>query len=194
MAIVTDSLTYLETYQAFERPPDNTTLYSLVPRGIRRFFLQTDTTAKPSTDEYDLFITATLPLNFAYSMRSFSLALTSDRAADFDADAVLRLTNHISGQPIGTQEFISVACQLVIPSANFDPQRIARGHATDISSFASPFWAVKGSQATFRLAVHDVNSNAAAAGFVNTHVEFYEYDLVQAQRYWVNSPIPTISR
>ncbi len=194
IAVVTDALAYSTSYQAFERPPDTTTLYSLVPRGIRRFFLQTDSAAKPVNDTIDQLITATLPENFAYLMRSFNYQHTVDTASDWNTVLSLRMFNHIPGQEVGTSEVMHVQTSRMT-SANADPANAvhARG-ANPLAMFAGPVWAVHGGSITFR--VH-ANNNAAAvgaAGFVITHCEFLEYDLTQAQRYYINTPMPTLAR
>lgn len=193
IAVVTDNLSYIPSYQAFERPPDNQTLYSLIPRGIRRFFLQDDVSLKPATDQIDLFITATLPENFAYIIKSFNFQINSDRAADWDAQIELRLSNHIPGQPLGMLEMLQQDLLLMVPGTG-NPFRTTKEGSSTLSCFTGPMWAVHGGSITFRVQACNVNSNAMAASFVTTHVEFLEYELVQAQRYYVNTPIPVIGR
>jgi len=142
----------------------------------------------------DLFITATLPENFAYLIRSFNWELTGDTVSDWDADIELRLFNHIPGQPVGTTEHVAVTQSLNIPATG-NPFRIAPYNTNiPLSMFAGPIWAVHGGSITFRAACSNVAATAAAAAFIITHVEFLEYDLTQAQRYFINTPIPVLAR
>ncbi len=194
IALVTDNLTYGTSYQAFERPPDTTMLYSLIPRGVRRFFISTDVSAKPINDTIDVFITATLPLNFAYLMRSFNLQFTGDTASDWNASVTLRLLNHIPEQGgAGVSEQLTAPMTLFTPGSG-SPQLAVRDFH-DIRQFAGPFWSISQTgQVTFRARIANVAAAAGAAAFVISHCEFYEFDLTQAQRYFINTPIPVIAR
>ncbi len=194
VAIVTDNLTYETSYQPFERPPDNQSLYSLIPRGVRRFFIQTDTQAKPVNDQIDMFVTATLPENFAYIFRSFTFQLEVDTASDWDGEVMLRLFNHIPGQPLGTAEHILILWSLLTGSGNVVPTQTVRGNQVDLSQFTGPMWAVHGGSITVRVSGHNTAAAVQAAGFIFGHMEFLVYDLTQAQRYYVNTPIPTLAR
>lgn len=191
VAVVTDNLAYSSSYQAFERPPDTITINSLVPRGIRRFFMATDLQAKPVNDDYSMFLTATLPENFAYIMRSFNCQISQDRALDWDQDMILRMLNHIPGQEVGTTEQIGVLFEFFAnPTVNF---RTVRG-PYDLSAFSSPMWSVHTGAITFRVEAANTNNTVSTAGFVISHCEFLEYDLNQAQRYYINTPIPVLGR
>jgi len=193
VATVTDNLSFTETYQPFERPPENITLFSLIPRGLRRFWIATDLQAKPVNDDYDLFITATLPLNFAYVLRSFNMQVNSNRAIDFDQDVILRLLNHIPGQPVGSSEQVGVLFEY-FQNATDGTSRIVRPFGSALSQFAGPFWPPTSSQSSFRVSVSDQADTVSTAGFVIAHCEFLEYDLVQAQRFFINTPIPVMAR
>jgi len=191
VAQVTDNFNFLTSYQPFERPPDAETLYSLIPRGIRRFFLATDTTLKAINDVYTLHVTATLPDGFAYVPRSLNVSLAVDRATDFRAFVAIRLFNHIAGQELGTAEWAIADFEFWDPGST-TAARILQN--PNLVNFAQPIWALHTGSPTARITMYNTNATAAAAGFVTTHWEFYEYDLTQAQRFWVNTPIPTIGR
>ncbi len=197
-AVVTDNLAFLETYQPFERPPDSQTLYSLIPRGVRRFFFQAATSVKPVNDQMDIFLTATLPENFAYIISKFSYQLVVDTASDWDAEVELRLLNHIPGQPNGIAELISCQAPLKVNATRNDAKTVL-SHTVNLAMFTGPFWKAdppltSGGTPTFR--VHHSNTAAAVggAGFVTSHCEFLEYDLTQAQRYYINTPYPVLTR
>ncbi len=192
VAIVTDNLNYETSYQAFERPPDFNTLYSLIPRGVRRFFLSTGLQAKPLNDKYDVHITATLPENFAYVMRSLNLEFTGDKMADWETVLALRMLNHIPGQALGTTEQLHAELTLYVPAlAN---PALTLGPDLGLQNFTMPTWSTHEGQVTFRVKASNNGTAAAGAAFVVTHCEFYEYDLTQAQRYWLNTPYPVQMR
>lgn len=192
VAVVTDNLSFDSSYQAFERPPDYQSLYSLIPRGLRRFFFAAATALKPVNDQYNLFLTATLPENFAYILMRMNLQLTVDRAADFELDTELRMFNHIPSQPVGTSELVMVTAPLFVGTG--DPRRVLTNVQQSISQFAGPVWSIHGGSITFRIAMTNINATAAAAGFLIAHCEFLEYDLTQAQRYYINTPYPVMQR
>ncbi len=194
VAVVTDNLTYSSSYQAFERPPDYQSNYSLIPRGIRRFFsTQTAITAKPVNDTYDLFVTATLPRNFAYVLRAFMMKVVVDTVSDWGSEVELLITRGIPGQG-ASQQAIHMVSTLRTP-ATATPQRCVSGRDQAMAQFVGPMWATDPVlSVAFRMAMSNVAAAVGAAGTLQTHVEFYEYDLSQAQRYWINTPTPTIKR
>ncbi len=192
MANVTDSLSYNESYQPFEKPPDSSALYSLIPRGIRRFWIAEAISAKPINDDYQLFVTATLPVNFAYILRSLNWQISSDVAAAFLSTVVVRMSNHIPGQPLGTVEIIHSKSSVMNDANN--ETTLALQEPVHLNQFAGPMWSVHGGSMTMRVEQANTADPAGAAGFITSHAEFYEYDLSQAQRYYVNTPVPVLTR
>jgi len=180
------------SYLPFERPPDSYTLYSLIPRGLRRFFFASDVQAKPLNDELVVNLSATLPENFAYIWRSANFQITADFVTGFTDEVWLRLLNHISGEGVGSTENISSNFPIYVSNLAGSSSRMMR--APVLSQFAGPVWAVHGGAITFRMQASNAAAAAMAAGFLISHCEFYEYDLTQAQRFYVNTPVPTLSR
>ncbi len=185
MAVVTESLTYSQSYTPFETPPQAATQFSLVPRGVRRFFFNNDVALKPVNDQLNLFLTANLPENFAYILTRFNYQLTADTASDWDRQLELRMFNHIPGQELGNSEHVHAQLTLMVP-ASFNPQLTV--DTVDLTNFAGPFWG----PASFRVFTANVAAAAAAASFLISHCEFLEYDLAQAQRYFINTRIPVM--
>ncbi len=148
---------------------------------------------KPVNDQIDMFLTATLPQNFAYLLRSVTLQLAVDTATDWDGIVLLRMQNAIPNQPQSTETQAAI-WSLVTPSTNGVPSVTLRGSQLDLNMFTGPFWPTDGNVATFRIAAFNTAAAVGAAGTVRSHVDFYEYDLTQAQRYYLNSPIPVMSR
>ncbi len=177
------------SYTPFERPPEAQTLHSLIPRGLRRFFLQRVSSAKPINDDYQMLLTATLPDSFAYSISKFDFRWEADTASDIQLLAQTRLFNHIPGQPLGSVQTMAHPLLFFATDVNYvtavDP---------DLTQFIAPFWSTHSGAVTWRLEARNFNDPAMAIGFFFCHVEFYEYDLVQAQRYWINTPVPVSIR
>jgi len=103
----------------------------------------------------------------------------------------LRLTNHIPGQEVGSSETIHSVLSLLAPATGSAAISVFE---LDLSNFSMPMWGLHGFAPTFRAHSANINATAALAGFVITHVEFLEYDLVQAQRYWINTRTPVMAR
>ncbi len=162
---------------------------------MRRFFMNEDVTLKPATDQITVVMTATLPGNFAYILRSFNIELTADTATDWEPSCVLTLSSHITGQG-GVGQSENMTCDMLVmraPAGAVASMTISR--APDLSNFAGPFWAAEGaSNAVFVANMRNLESAAGAAAFVIAHVEFLEYDLTQAQRYYINTPVPVLAR
>ncbi len=191
-AVVTDNLNYTGTYQPFERAPSFDSTNTLVPRGVRRFWFADDISAKPINDQIDVFITATLPENFAYIITRFNYQLSSDVAGSWANTVVLRMFNHIPGQPLGTAEIVSCSTTTFTPSGT--PVAQVRSFDNLMQGFTGPMWATHGGNITFRIQATNVAAPAGAAAFITSHVEFLEYDLTQAQRYYINTPWPVLAR
>ncbi len=144
-------------------------------------------------DTYDLFLTATLPTGFAYILRSLVCRVAVDTASDWEDRAELLLTRGIPGQGTSSQ-VMHVETTLFTPATG-TARRALLARDSDLSSFVGPLWStVPGLAAAFRIGMSNVAAAVGAAGIVDCHLEFFEYDLNQAQRYWVNTPSPVIVR
>lgn len=141
-----------------------------------------------------IFLTATLPQNFAYIMTRFNATLSVDTASDWDGQGELRMSNHIPGQPIGVTETQQVDMSLFTSGAGVASRSCNPNSVNAVRAFAGPFWPVSSSQASFRFHMANIAAAVGAAGFLNSHCEFLEYDLTQAQRFWINSPMPILLR
>ncbi len=190
MALVTDTLTYTGAYRPFERPPEGRSLNSLIPRGVRRFTISTVTAVKPVNDQIQTFISATLPLNFAYILRSFTLEMSDTRATDWERFVMLRIAE--SGQGAFADNGL-VPLELFGASAAPVGARLVASPA-DVSNFQGPFWSLKGRTVVFRAELVNMTTTVTLGGSLISHVEFYEYDLTQAQRHYINTAIPVLSR
>lgn len=191
MASITDSLTYTGSYTPFERPPESFTLSSLIPRGVRRFFLQEATTLKGTTDELRIHMDAVLPDSFAYAIRRFDAQIRATNIEEGELSAQLSLFNHIPGVPLGSEQYISIPMVGSQRAFGANEEQLTSAPA-DLSDFVSPCWSTQVGSITFRFDWMNKSAFIQGAGFCNSYVEFLEYDLVQAQRYWVNTPVPVM--
>ncbi len=146
-------------------------------------------------DTINVFLTATLPSNFAYIFTRFNWEFTTDTVGDWQKTIILRMLNHIPGQPIGVSE--NVACIMVdmFPPGSTNRLTVGSSSAKDaVAPFAGPVWAVHGGSITFRVQMSNSTAAVGGVGFLISHLEFLEYDLTQAQRYYVNTPVPILAR
>ncbi len=170
-------------------------MYSLIPRGIRRFFFNDDVSAKPVNDTINVFLTATLPLNFAYIMTRFNWQFSTDTIADWQKTVVCRMLSHIPGQPNGVSEHVAVLMQDFFPPGSTNQLVVGAEAAAAVPKpFTGPFWSTHGGGIDFRVQMSNTTAAVGGTGFLISHLEFLEYDLTQAQRYYVNTPLPTIAR
>lgn len=178
-------------YLPFERPPDPRTLWTAIPRGLRGFVVEDGTLPlKPVNDTETLHLQATLPGNFAYVFAGMSLSLRQDRAGDWFSKYTLSLTDYHQGSLVLRNswnfEFTT--------SANLPVDRKCDGGGPDRVP-RQPMWAGRGSSG-ISIAIDTFNATAtvATSGFVNCFINFWEFDLEQARKYPINTPIPTQSR
>ncbi len=119
--------------------------------------------------------------------------VATDTLTDFEPTIELLVTRAIPGQGV-TSQILHLALNVITRGTGL-PTGAALARDSDLSSFAGPLWSTQPISAAFRMQMSNVAAPAmAAAGVVDSHVEFYEYDLTQAQRYYVNTPTPVISR
>jgi len=190
MAFVIDNLVYSSSYTPFERPPEGVTLNSLIPRGIRRFFIDSATSIKPVNDDHSILVTAILPDQFAYILVRYNMVLFANQAGNWESKGNLRLFNHIPGQPLGTFETLSVEFEFMGGPTPVRTMAV-RG---ELANFCGPMWSTHAGSISFRSENNNLNDGVASAGTIVSHVDFLEYDLVQAQRWWINTPTPVLQR
>jgi len=193
MSVVAVVIPMEPTYLAYERPPDASTLWSAIPRGLRGFVVGTGIlAAKPLNDTETLSLTGTLPANFAYIFSDISLRLSQDKAYKWGAEYTLSLQSYYQGMTA------------VISNWNFDFAREedrttagTRGGGAQ-AGYSYPkniIWAPRGSSGIL-INIHNANLNSeeALAGTVSCYINFWEFDLEQARKFPLNSPFPVHSR
>ncbi len=132
---------------------------------------------KPVNDTELLDVIVTLPSGFGYVINELNVNITQDRAASFEAEGVLIITDS-SRQ---NQDF---DYRIPIPFINFSNQgtnlqaratRVPAGSLTRVPI-------IPGAAATtLRLRFSNLDATVAAAGVVNALMSFWEFDLQQLQ-------------
>ncbi len=180
------------SYVPYERPPQNLTLWSAIPRGLQSFIVDTQQLdLKAVNDVQQLNLTATLPPNFGYVMVDMNFSITQDRAVDWQANTNLNLQNYYRA-PLNISVGVSTTwSQSLLPGLT-DSSR----HYVKVQPF--PAFPIIGAQGTtgVLVVINGRNNQAAAAavGTVNAFISFWQFDLEQIRKFPINSPTPTHPR
>lgn len=182
MALVTTTITAVERYNPYERPPDELTLRTAIPRGLRYFTSTSQTLdAKPVNDQQLLIVTGELPSNYAYVMADVMLGISQDVADDWSRNVRLNLRNFLPGLP-----GIDGDWMLSWEDVSGGDGRAALQPA----SVVLPRFPLRRSQELgtvgFSLIARNSAAAVGAAGVVRAYISFYEYDLAQIQYFPAN--------
>ncbi len=199
MAIVDTIITATGSRQPFERPPQNVSLWSSIPRAIVHFSVVDGTLdAKPINDDQHLRISAALPGGFAYQLIQLAATVTQDVAFSWATSPLLRCVNWTTD--LGSTEHIVLSAsdvhELVDASAVVPviSLRLGPNQAGAFSFGRQPIYNTSGALASFSLLWANESDPAGAAGTVDFVMSFLEFDLTQVLRYTMQSPVPTLSR
>lgn len=189
MALVIDTIAMRPTYLPYERMPDPAALWTAVPRGLRGFFTESALSAKPVNDDQIVNLTGTLSPNYAYVFAEIGVLMTQNRAADWESVYTLNLGSWYQG-------LTSVAMDWNFdwPLVGFDQQRRGNGLSKNPMPSA-PMWAPSDSSGILiNISGSNGNNTVATAGVINGYINFWEFDLEQARKFPINSPIPVHAR
>jgi len=194
MAIVDTIFSATVVRQPLEHPGNN--LWSMIPRAWVHFVVDEGTLdAKPATDQQHLRISGALPAGFAYTFQQIWFSLEQDVAKNWNSRALMRcvnwipnagLTLHIPFSMEDTDEMADASALL--------PNTTLRGLAGEPGIMGRQVIFNPGFIASFSFLAADENTAAGAAGTVSFCASFLEYDLTQATRMGLQSPVPTASR
>lgn len=190
MAVVTQTVTPAVSYSPFEGMPEAQRMVSSVPRGIIRYASVDAVDAKPVNDDIRINVVGLLPAGFAYVLSSFSWKIIVDRAADFDDSVIFNLTNGIpNGIPPVTQD---AACAFRLQDTFFNVRRVVDQSLGSLREmFPQPLVKTVGATTmSFTITASNGNNTVQAAGTQSFHMAFYQYELNQAVRFPLNSPVP----
>jgi len=194
MAIVDTIINATAVRQPIEHPGDN--LWTLIPRGWVHFVSSGGTLdAKPATDQQHLRISGALPAGFAYTFQAIAFTLTQDVANNWDNRAVLRCVNWVPNAGLTQHIVYALEDADEINDATAEiPIQVMRGLVGEPGIWGRQVIFNPGFTASFSFLAHNEDTNAGAAGTVDFCASFLEYDLTQATRMGLQSPVPTTSR
>jgi len=194
MANVAVSIAMDPTYLPFERPPDRAALWTSIPRGLRGFVVESGTlAAKPDSDTETLLLHGILPPSFAYVLCAISLRLSQDVADDWRNEYTLNLANFYQGH-------LAVSSDWNFPflgSAGGVAAATTRGNSVSSTDNLprAPMWSPSMSTGIqVNITTANVQTAVGAAGTIAAYINFWEFDLEQARKYPINSPLPIHAR
>jgi len=190
MALDTQTISMLSDYVPYERPPDNVTLWSAIPRGMFTFYTRnTQLDAKALNDEMLLSLTGTLPPNFAYVMAYANFSIAQDEAIDWInrvnlnlqsfyrlnrfGDAFALAGNYVQEFPINDVIDTGRAISVINPWPTFP-------------IMAPP----TASGILLNFSTGNAGTQATTAGVVDAFLGFWQFDLEQIRKFTINSPLP----
>ncbi len=193
MATVTQDVSPSRSYSPFEGMSEARRLTTAVPRGMVRFFSDEAVDAKPINDDLVINITGSLPQNFAYIFNSISWNIIVDRAADFFDVMRFRIFNGLPNGTNGSQQVAMFNFTNLSPTAaliaNQRVLEFSRGNVSDW--YPNVLIPPAPSQAmSFTISAFNAEDAAQAAGTQSFSASFYQYELNQAVRFPLNSPLP----
>jgi len=195
MALQIQNVALVEDYVPFERPPQNITLWSAIPRGVVSFFaagVALDT--KTINNDMLLNLNATLPPNYGYVFMDANLTIAQSTSNAWNTGCNLNLQNFYranGSSAIGLTGNWFQDMQSSDPATQFE--QVSMRVTQDWPAF--PMIGVPGSSGI--LAVHSAGNPldpATSGGTVNYYSSWWQFDLEQIRKFPINSPIPTHAR
>ena len=198
MAIVDTIPTLAISRQPFEKPPQEQTMWSPIPRGMVHFALDGAVLdAKPVNDDQHLRISGVLPSGFAYQFLQIGMTIEQDVAASWQSRPIMRIVNWTPDASAGLHLVFVLEDSFEFADASaVSAVTVLRGlgeagsHPTAHQIIFQPG---RGAISFSFLAVNETDP-AGAAGTVDFLASFLEYDLNQAVRFGLQTPLPTLSR
>lgn len=196
MALVIQNVDMTPSYLPYERPPQNFTLWSAIPRGLQSFIVATgELDAKPLNDTFLLNLKATLPPNFAYVLQDLKLDVAVNTGFDWSVAMSLNLQNYYRAPEILSVPLSSTwRGDFDIADALLSQTRTSRWRGNNpLPSF--PIIGAKGtSGALITISASNKIAAAGAIGVINSYIAFWQFDLEQVRKYPINSPQPVHTR
>ena len=198
MAIVDTIPTLTITRQPFERPPQQDTIWTNIPRGFLHFALDGATLdAKPINDDQHLRISGVLPPGFAYQFVQIGMSIQQDVAASWGARPIMRFVNWVPNTVHGAHLVFVLEDCFEFPDAGAAlPVTVMRGLGEAGSHPMAHQLIFQPGRAALSFSLLAVNESdpAGAVGTVDFLASFLEFDLTQATRFGVQTPTPVMLR
>ncbi len=197
MAIVDTIPTLALTRQPFETPPQVRTMWGAIPRGFVHFTLDGATLdAKPINDDQHLRISGVLPAGFAYQLMQIGMTLNQDVAASWSVRPIMRMVNWTPNAVAGVHVVFAWENAFEFADASaVQPVKVLRAFDTSQQPLGNQIIFSSGVAAiSFSFLAVNESDPAGAAGTVDFKASFLEYDLTQATRFGIQTPLPVSVR
>ncbi len=194
MALVTQAVNATQLYVPYERPPQNQTLWSAIPRGLFSLVQSAVVlTTKPINDDFVLNISGTLPPNYGYVLESLHFSLAQNVAADWADTCLLNIQNFFRAEGGNGMNANIISATAVADRAS--TTRAITRTETSTPYPTAPMVAPEGSSGVLTVfsAYNDQNP-ASVVGTFNYWLSFWQFDLEQIRKYPINSPLPVQAR
>ncbi len=173
-------------------------MWSPIPRGMLHFALDgVALDAKPEGDQQHLRISGVLPQGFAYQFVQIGMSIEQDVAANWQSRPMMRIVNWTPDTIAGVHLVFVLEDSFEFADAGaVSPVTVLRGLGEEGSHPLAKqimFQPGRGIMSFSLLAVNEVAA-VGAAGTVDFQASFLEYDLNQAVRFGLQTPMPTLSR
>lgn len=192
MALVIQTVAGVSTYVPYERPPQNVTLWSVIPRGLQTFTWVQTLDAILVTDDALLNLTAILPPNFGYVMSDANLKLSMVAAgSEWSPNAIFNMSNFLRAPADISVLMSSDWVQRMTVSDNTDS---SKSLVVDQAWPTFPLISSNSSGISTVLSAFNNAQNARAAGVFFAYLSFWQFDLEQIRKFPINSPFPVHAR
>lgn len=193
MAVVLSALGTTLSRTVFTKPPDMQRMYSPLPRAVVNFDILNGTIdAKPVNDTQELTVSIVLDSSFAYRMVEASASLIQDVAKDWNNLTYLEITNGIRNLAVSsTQRHAMIKSSGTRTPTPVEIWMLATGQLVPrymiqaVTGVATPVITYKANNDT---------AAVGAAGTFNCHFTFLEYDIEQAETFFLHYPVLTLER
>ncbi len=197
MAVVTVTITPTRSYSPFEGLSEAQRLVTSVPRGLVRFFSDAAIDAKPVNDQMIVSVTGSLPAGFAYILSSLSWQVIVPRSADWTDLAMFRIFNGLQAAAVPNEQVSLFNLTDLVPQTTLRPNskilEFTRGSIREW--YPQPLVQSKDAAGmSFTLQGYNPTATVDVAGTQFFNAAFYQYELNQAVRFPLNSPLPTAIR
>ena len=195
MAIVDTIPTLAITRQPFETPPQVRTMWGAIPRGFVHFALDgVELDAKPINDDQHLRISGVLPAGFAYQFMQIGMTIEQDVAASWNVRPIMRMVNWTPNVSAGVHLVFALESSFEFADAGaVSAVEVMRGSIGMAGSFPlghQIVFSVARAAISFSLLAVNESDPAGAAGTIDFLASFLEYDLTQATRFGIQTPVP----
>jgi len=195
MALDIQNVALIEDYIPFERPPQDVTLWSAIPRGVVSFIADgVGLDTKVINDDMLLNLNATLPPNYGYVFMDANVTIAQSTANAWNTGCNMNLQNFYRANgnvAVGLNGNWFQDMQSSDPATQF--QQVSMRVTQPWPAF--PMIGFPGSSGILMVfSLGNPLDPATSGGTVNFYANWWQFDLEQIRKFPINSPIPTHAR